>query len=234
MKSQRRHELEQNTFDAELARVVGFFRKHGTTLVTVVLVLAVAGLVVVWLNRRAEAQQTEIQNRYDHLRVLAATPEADEQEVIRGFMDLAAQDTVPLIAADAMLQLGRIHATRALVAVDEQSRVQAIQQAQSYYERASQQFADSIPAAAGEALYGLGKLAETQGLFEQAGLYYEQILATPALEGYPVLALARQANTALDTYSQPITLPTTQPAWAETKPSTQPATNPTDEQEPTD
>ena len=212
MKSTRRHELQHNALDAELAKIVGFFKKHGTKLSWGVLVLALVALGWVWWTRKATAQRVEVQNRYTRLTQLTASSETYDQELINGFKSLSEQDTVRWVAADSLLKLGRIYATLALLGNEKSQRDEAIPQARKYYQRVIDGFGDFPPFVAA-AHVGLGKLAEGQGDFESARGSYKTVLDMPALTGYPVLQQARQASSQLGTFQTPVRLATTMPAW---------------------
>ena len=175
MKSTRRHELQHNVLDAELAKIVGFFKKHGTKLSWGVLVLALVALGWVWWTRKADTQKEQVQNQYSRLSQLAASSEIYDKEVINGFRSLSEQDTVRWVAADSLLKLGRIHATIALMGNEKTQRDEAILQARKCYQRVVGDFGD-FPSFVAAAHVGLGKLAEGQGDFETARKCYKTVL----------------------------------------------------------
>lgn len=230
MKSERRHELEQNTLDAELAATWAFLKKHGNRILTVVLIVLAVVVGWVYWNRRAEADRMETRLQYDRLLAESRSGSADEEAVLAGFRDLAAQDEVDWIAANALLELARMNATRALVMPDAEARQSARQQARDDYQQVVTRFGDSQPLAAATARLGLGKLAEGRGDFDEAREYYKLVAETPDLAGYPVAELAKQALSRSSRFRTAVVLPTTQPAWVdaeeaeETSPATAPAT----------
>ena len=213
MKSIRRHELQHNVLDAELAKIVGFFKKHGTKLSWAVLILALIALGWVWWTRKADAQKMQVQNQYNRLTQLVASSETYDEELINGFKSLSEQDTVRWVAADSLLKLGRIYATLALLANEKTRQDEAIPQARKYYQRVINGFGDFPPFVAA-ANVGLGKLAEGKGDFETARGCYKTVLDMPGLAGYPILQQAREAAWQLGTFQTPVRLATTMPAWA--------------------
>lgn len=224
MKSQRRHELEQNTLDAELAATWAFLKKHGNRILTVVLVVLAVVVGWVYWNRRAEAARIETRMQYDRLLAESRSGSADEEAVLAGFRGLAAQDDVDWIAANALLQLARMNATRALVLPEADAGQIARQQARDDYQQVVRRFEDSLPLAAATARVGLGKLAEGQGEFEDAREYYKLVAENPDLDGYPVAELARQALSRSSRFGTKVLLPTTQPAWVDAEEDEKPST----------
>ncbi len=213
MKSTRRHELQHNVLDTELGKVIAFFKKHGTKLSWAVLILVLISLGWVWWNRKAAAQRVEVQNQYDRLTRLAASSGTSDKEVISGLQSLSEQDTVRWIAADSLLQLGRIYATSVLLTDKKQQRDDAFARGCKYYQRVIDGFGDFPPFVAA-AHIGLGKLAEGRGDFETARKCYKTVLDMPGLGGYPVLEQGRQAAAQLGTFNTTVHLATTMPAWA--------------------
>ena len=56
MKAERRHELEHNTLDNELAKTLSFFRKHGNTIFWCVIIAAVVFMAVTFFHQRANTR----------------------------------------------------------------------------------------------------------------------------------------------------------------------------------
>jgi predicted negative regulator of RcsB-dependent stress response len=232
MKSERRHELQQNSLAEELGQIQGFLQKHGTKLSWGLLIVAAVVLGVVMLNRRSQSQQVDTQMRYDQLKRQAIfIDEKNSPELIAGFTGLAGQDTVRWIAADSLLELGRIHANTALQAEEPAEVDSALARALQSYQQVLGRFED-LPAMAAAARVGLGKIAEGQGQLDKAREHYQAVVDSPQMEGYPVYYHARDALATLNGYQNPVALATTQPAWmqeqiaAENRPETQPATAP--------
>lgn len=223
MKSQRRHELEHNTLDAELAATWAFLKKHGNRLLTVVLVVLVVVVGWVYWNRRNEARRMDVRMRYDRLLLESRNPSADDEQILAGFRELASQEDVGWVAASALLEIGSRHSVQALLAGDAQARQEAIGQARDSFRQVLQRFEQTQPVAAGLARVGLGRLAEGEGDFSAAREHYQAVLDSPVLEGYPVMDQARDALAQLDRLDSSVQLATTRPAWADAKPVEPPA-----------
>ena len=65
MKSKRRHELQQNVLDAELAKGVTFFKSHLTHIGWVLVIGALIVMVVVYNRSQRQQRAIELRNRYD-------------------------------------------------------------------------------------------------------------------------------------------------------------------------
>lgn len=234
MKSQRRHELQKNTLDAEITRLRTFYQKHGSKLSWGLVIVAAIVLGVVFWNRRAERQRADVQYQYDQVQRLSVQPNVNREEIVTRLRALSEQDTVLWVSADAAFTLGRMHAIEALTAPSLEARGKALQAARADYNRVIDAFDDHPVAVAGAQL-GLGKLEEGQGNFDAARKRYQIVLDMPGLDGYPVKTLAQEALRQLNTLGTSVRLATTLPAWldaqhkadaAKAKTDTQPAANP--------
>jgi predicted negative regulator of RcsB-dependent stress response len=214
MKSQRRHELQKNTLDSELTKLKRFYRNHGTKLSWGLVVVAAIILAAVLWNRRAEQKRADVQYQYEQVRRLAMQPGVNREEILSHLRALTEQDTVPWVAADAALSLGRLHAVEALTAPSSEARDAALQAARAAYTRVIDSF-DEHPVIVAGAQLGLGKIEEGQGNFEAARKHYQTVQDMPNLEGYPVQTLAAQALRELDGLSISVRLATSVPPWLE-------------------
>jgi predicted negative regulator of RcsB-dependent stress response len=238
MKATRRHELQHNVLDAELGQILGFFRRHGAKLSYGLLAVAVVVLGWTLWHRHAVSKQVDIQNRYEQLRVLAARPGAKPEDLAAGFRELAEQDTVPWVAADALVSLGHMHATQAVLNDDPQARRKAQAEARSAYQQVVQQFGGH-PAIAAAARVGLGKLAEDEQKFDEAKKQYQAVLDMPNIGGYSVRREAQAALNQVNSYGSEPRLATSLPGWlaarqaeeAKKAQDTQPASAPAESQE---
>lgn len=214
MKSERRHELQQNTLGAEFTKLRSFYQKHGTKISWGLVIVAAVVLAVVLWTRREDRQRADVQYQYEQVQRLSTQPDADREEVIARLTELTEQDTVPWVAADAAFALGQLHAVEALTAPTEKARKQALQAAQADYNRVIESF-DKFPVAVAGAQIGLGKLEEGQGNLDAARTRYQTVLDMPHLDGYPVRTLAQEALQQLNTLGTSARLATTLPAWLE-------------------
>ncbi|MBN1554737.1 MAG: hypothetical protein JXA11_08325 [Phycisphaerae bacterium] len=227
MKSERRHELHQNTLREELTKLRSFFQKYGSKLSWGLLILAVIALGVVLWNRRTARNRADVQYQYDQVNRLSIQPDVNRQEIYTRLRELSNQDTVEWVAADASLALGQMYAVEALTATTTEARDKARQSAETEYRRILDSFGDHPVTVAGAQL-GLGKLAEGQGDFDAARKRYQIVLSMSGLDGYPVKTFAQEAMNQLNTLGTPVRLATTLPAWLEAKRKAQSETQPAD------
>jgi hypothetical protein len=213
MKSKRRHELKQNTLDAELGKALAWLKVNGTKLALGLLVIAVIALGVSLYRRHSRTSIAEVQGQYEKLRVQSMSMDSDPQDVIAGFRALSQQEKIPWIAADSLVRIGNVNLAMTTAAKEPQAREKYAAEATAAYEQVLSQWRNQ-PAAFGAALVGLARVAETRGEFETARGRYEQAANDPALKGYPIADVARQSLRALSALEQPVRLATTMPAWA--------------------
>ena len=212
MKAERRHDLQHNTLDAELAKGIDFFRRHGNKILLVVLLLAVVFTGWGYLDRRAGATRADVQRQYNQLKRSSLAVGTGEAELLDGFQSLSSQDAVRWIAADSLLQVGLIHSTQSLQTKTSDERDQARLQAKASFNRVIDDFPLQVPIVAGAKL-GLAKLAEDEGNFKLAGDLYQAVIDTKALAGYPVVNQARLAKLALANLKNDIVLAKNPPPW---------------------
>lgn len=220
MKAERRHDLQHNSLDAELAKGIDFFRKYANRILMIILGVAVVFAGWVYLDRRSSTNQAEAQNAYDQLKLRSMLAETNEEELIKGYQSLSAQSSIKWIAADSLLELGLIYTTKSLQAEEVQQRDRAVEQAGKYFDRVIVEFGD-LPSMVAGAQMGLGKLAEGKGDFQKAREMYRAVIDTKALAGYPVVDQARLAEAQLVNLNENVVLAEALPAWApkvETKP----------------
>ena len=213
MKAERRHDLQHNTLDAELAKGIDFLRKHGNRILMIILVVAVVFAGWVYLDRRAKANKAEVQNAYDQLKMRSIMEKKNEEELIKGYKSLSTQDSVKWIAADSLLELGLIYTAKSLEAKNDEQRDRAVEQAGKYFDQVIAEFSD-LPSMVAGARMGLGKLAEGKGDFQKAREMYKAVIDTKVLAGYPVVDQARVAQAELANLNEKIVLAKALPAWA--------------------
>ncbi len=226
MKSQRRHELQQNTLDAELHKIAAWLKKYGTHLATGILAVAVIILLIVWWTRSAHTASARAQN--DFLQAMRL----DDDEQIEALRTLADQSDNDRIAAMAAVRLGDAYARRMVGNRTAAERQEFAGQARQWYRRALEDHAD-LPEAAAQAHLGLAALAEADRDIDKARAEYQAVVNMDAAQGYPARALAQIRLQGLDGLASPVTLAsedwgTTAPApIPDTVPATVPTTGPT-------
>ncbi len=226
MKSRRRHELQQNVLDAELGKVVGFFKKRGSWIAWGVLIAALIVFLVVYVRGRGRREIEKLQARYDQLMSVQFRPGVDIAEILAGFKALVDQDDDERIAALACVRVANMYAASSRSASQRTGSewLTFVAQAEKYYHRAIENFPDERLAVA-EAHLGLAKLAEsrTPPNLNAARNQYQAIIKVPQLAGYPVMREAQRSLAALDALGEPIPMATTTQA-ATSRAATAPTT----------
>ena len=220
MKAKRRHKLQHNVLDAELAKTIEFFKKRGWTIVWVFLAAIAVWLGVSGWRSSRSAKRGDIETQYANIRARVGEP-GQKPEVLMGQLDeLIDQTNVPRISALACVDAGNLCALRAhgavqaLVAAGVSGEPKAVLathrkefdkhrgRARRYYERAR----DALPEehlAVAKAHIGLAVLAEAgadllvgderKGAFEAALKEYRAVGKIGSVAGHPVAALADAA-----------------------------------------
>lgn len=213
MRAQRRHELQHNVLDAELARGIEFIRQHRTVIIWSVVLAAAAILAITYAVRSAQNRKQSLQRRYDHL-ISSAT--VTPQEFLDGMKSLA-ESSDEHLAALATIQVGKYYAAQFLAAggvpTDPRQR-DLSDQAAAYFRRAIKKFPDRSLAVA-EAHLGLARLAEGAGDFATAAEEYKTVTEMPGLAGTPQPIEAALALNRLDSLKTPVRMATTASAAAE-------------------
>lgn len=212
MDADRRHELEHNVLDTELSKFVVFVKNNINRILTGVIIILVIAVAYTYITREMKSRRASVQNRYDTVVARAAMPGAKSDELIAEFRELSDQSSVDWIAANSILQIGRLQAKQATEAKDDAKRKNFFQQAKQAYEDAMDKYSDQ-PQIVASAMLGLGKISEDMGDYSAAKANYEKVAKNTSLEGYPV---QQQAQVALDRIAQfkgRPQLATTKPAW---------------------
>ncbi|NBB94288.1 MAG: hypothetical protein GVY16_00925 [Planctomycetes bacterium] len=217
MKSKRRHELQQNTLDVELGKIIGWLRRHGTKLAVAALIIAVMALGVTLYRRSSQTAIAEAQVRYENLRSQSLSPDSKPEDVISGFIELSNQNDVPWIAAASLVEAGNINLAQMTLAETAQARKGYGDQAAGFYQQVLYDWQDQ-PAAVGAALVGLARVAETRGEFDIARQRYEQVTDNADLAGYPIADIARMSLGELDSMEEPVRLASHLPDWVDPLP----------------
>lgn len=206
MKSTRRHELQHNELDAELVKVLEFFKKYRSQIswgVLIVIVLAVGTWM--WVDH-SRGKVADVQLRYDQVMGVVPPPQdMDGQGRLQELQDLSNQTTDSRIAAMSALAIGDTHLQEVILAGGDLGGNPATEKATAAYNRVIDEFG-AYPDLVASARYGLAKLAVSQGDFPAAKEAYEEILKRPELKGYPVYAMANQDLQTLGQLAQPIQL----------------------------
>ena len=118
MKSTRRHELQHNVLDAELAKLVDFFRKWGTHLAWGLLAVVLIAGVILYVHSKHKQKSRWLQGEYDRL-VVNVDPNMKPDVRLEGLSALADQDDNARIAAMACVEIGDEYARQLLMGTGE-------------------------------------------------------------------------------------------------------------------
>ena len=239
MKSERRHELKQNTLDKVISGAPDYGRKYGGMALLVVLAILAGYMLVryrVQSAREAERMSAESLARarmsISQLGQISLYPISAQQraEFRKQFTDEArsAIDQIagtaddPKLAAEATLARGDLN--YALAQLDagpttqptgEADRKTLLSEAETAYEQVLKQYGDQKETVLA-AHFGLAAVYENQGQWDKARQKYQQIIADPsAAEAYKFQARFRLSQA--DDWSQSVLLAAaTQPSSAPT------------------
>jgi hypothetical protein len=215
MKAQRRHELQQNVLDAELARGIEFVRQRRTYIIWGVVLATLAILAVTYVIRSTHNKERSLQTRYDQL---ISSPAVTPQQFVDGMKSLA-ESSSGRLAGLATIQVGKFYAAQfsAVGGEADDPRQRALRdQAAAYFQRGLERFS-SYPLVVAEAHLGLGRLAEGTGDFATAAKEYKLIAQVPGLAGTPQPIEAALALDRLDRIKTPVRMATTTSAPAKGK-----------------
>lgn len=226
MKSQRRHDLQQNTLRLELNRGYEFLRTRGNYVAWAVLGVAVVVFGTVWLVNRSRAEAVSVQAQYTRL----AQMPAGNPDRLSELKALAGKDSYPMWAALAQNEVGVDYLWQLadrwpqLTPADRKSIADL---AKASFQEVIEKFPKQDLAVA-KAHLGLGKMYETMGDIENAKGEYQAVQQTPGLTGEPIVNFAAESLARLEqlksqgTVRMAATAPSTQPTTAEA--ASQPAT----------
>jgi len=219
MKSQRRHELQQNVLDAELAKSVAFLKTHGPRILWTVLIVLIVVSAIIWYTNSRRRQRWEVETRYSDLKRQQTQGTVESPDLlVADFKGLTQQNRVPRLAALACVDVGDILAAGIPEQKTQADRDAQAKQADRYYRMAITDYPEE-PLAQAKAHFGLAKMAEGRRDFDVAGKEYRAVLAmADDLTGQPVVDLARGSLDAVKELAEPIRMATTAPA-AETQPA---------------
>jgi hypothetical protein len=158
MKAERRHALQQNVLDAELGKVVEFFRRHGKYVAWGVFALAL--VLFVWLYARSSAQAKE-RTRQDLFHRMVINLEISE-ETLAALEEIADQDPNKFRAATACVTVADYclqSVVKGGAAMSSEERIKRIQKAEAWYDRTVRDFS-GYPGAVARAHLGLAAIQE--------------------------------------------------------------------------
>lgn len=238
MKSKRRHELKHNTLDAELGKIVGFFKKRGSLIAWGALIAATIVLAGVYFYNKHTSNQERMLDDYDalvrsYVERLDLSPEenaAEEAMRMEQLQALADTDDDFWIIGMACVKYGDLCQLAALGEIPDKERQKLLDTAVGYYRRAIDKFSERAETVA-IARLGLGQVYETRGKFDAAREQYETIRGMNELVGHTLISEAETFLESLEKVREPAPMAAVAPPEPEpeTKPDT--ATQPADDTE---
>lgn len=219
MKAKRRHELQQNTLDAELGKGVDWIKNHGARVLWGIVAVVAISLAVFSVFNTRSAKREWIRTSY--FNIIGRPGGIVKDDTLDTLIELAEQTKIKLIAADSCVEVGNIYFQRMRMAKDVQQRSEFEQLAREYFNRAIEDFPDQ-PIAGAKGHFGLAKIAETKAALstdadsrklalEAARAEYEQILRTRGIDGVIILDLARMSLNNLAGLAEPVKMAATAP-----------------------
>jgi hypothetical protein len=225
MKTERRHELQHNSLDTELVKIVDYLKKNAKG-ISLTILTVIAAITLGYVIIRNQAAKVSIpRQEFDQLKMLDTSTPDGRLKFLAVFEKLAAQTGNDRFAALACVEAGDLCVMQQ-VAGDFVSG--SLNKAQNYYQRVVDEFSGDSEAL-GRAYLGLARLAEGKRDFASAREHYQQIVA---LGDKTSLLVKNAATMALDTLSdieKPVRLATSRPAPVITRsliPTSQPTSQP--------
>ncbi len=213
MKSTRRHELQHNALDSELAKVADWLKRYKTHLSWGILLVVIVVLGVFWWIRSSRAKVAEVRNLYMQAAVFPGTSE-DQGDRVQELTRLSEQDDNEYLAASSTLKLGELYLQKMTGSAVEAESKDFADQAALQFNRVIKDFSQNAPMV-GAAYYGLAKVAEGRGNLEEARDNYDKVLGMNQLTGYPVVQVAELGLQQLSQLKQPVYLSDVQPITAQ-------------------
>ena len=222
MKTERRHELQHNSLDSELVKILDYLKKNGKGISLAILTVIAAITLGYVIIRNQSAKVSVPRQEFDQIKRVDTSTSAGRATALAGFEELAVQTGNDRVAAMACVEVGDM-CVRQQFAGDFVSG--AMDKAEKNYQRVVDEFSDNTEAL-GRAHLGLARLAEGKSNFAAAREHYQQIVAMGDKTSQQVKNAADAALKTLADIEKPVCLATSRPAPPITKPVpaiTQPA-----------
>jgi len=194
MKSQRRHDLQQNTLSMKLGKGLSFLRVHSTIILWCLLGVAIVVLGATWVVKNARANEHLVQSQYARL---AQTPPGGLERVedLKAIVDQNHQPYSALAAAE----IGNDFTSRLIAnwnTLLAEERQEYRNSANQWFEKVLMEYPTQDQAVA-KARLGLARIAESWGEYDRAEELYQQVMQMDTLAGHSVMLLARQGLSTL-------------------------------------
>ena len=204
MKSERRHELQHNTLDAELGRGVDFFRRHVGTMLWAVVIFCAVLLVTSYVRKHMRARDSEHRNAFIAAMSQEGLLPSERIEQLRPVADQTRDEAVAIEALFMMANLRIEGGMRQLMPPEEAAKL-----AEESYREVIERFSHH-PIQVANAYIGLALLAENERDFDKAAEHYRAAIAVEGAGGSPATRLAEYYSESLPSLSRPLGLTPTE------------------------
>lgn len=185
MRSDRRHELQQNELSAQIDKVSESIKQNATLLTTIIVgAVVIIGGGIWFVNQRASAQNSAWSR-------LQPNPDEKDPTILIAQYEAVAKDNIsPEITRSAYLRIGdtammELSSNRDPSEAPNPERREVMRtKARAAFEKIVANPGKDLTAL-GRALMGLGILAEDEGNFDKAREYYEKAKSQSNLEEMP-------------------------------------------------
>jgi hypothetical protein len=190
MRSDRRHELQQNELSAQIDKVSESIKQNATLLTTIIVgAVVIVGGGIWFMNQKASAHS----NAWSRLQ---PNPDEKDPTMLLAQYEAVAQDNIsPEITRSAYLRIGdtalfQLRSNRDQTEAPNPERREEMKvKAKAAFEKIAANPGNDVTAL-GRALMGLGVLSEDAGEFGKAREYYEKAKSDARLKDTPI---AREA-----------------------------------------
>lgn len=212
MKKERRQELHQDDLSVQLEKVKETVKRNAAILTIIVVAAALAVSGVYWYRSSKTAERNQAWAALSPMD--ASTPPA---ELVESFESVARQQVSPAITRSAWLKTGAAALNAALSAPPAgkpaPDRGEMLKTAESAYRQVVDNAGDD-KTALGQAMIGLGIVAESRGQIDEARTWYQRAKDEAALKETPLAAEAAYRLEGLAHWAEPVEFPPPAPAPA--------------------
>lgn len=225
MKTERRHELQQDDLSVQIEKVTQTIKRNATLLAGIVVGATVVVAGIYWYRSN---QQARLNHAWAALSPM--DPAATPTELIGTYEDVARQGVSTAITRSAWLKTGAAALEAAIgtartAGQEPPDRKALLETAENAYKKVLD-MVESDSMALGQALMGLGIIAESRGRIDEARTWYQRATEEPALKDTPLSREAAYRLAGLANWGTLIEFPPPPPP-ATTAPTTETFTPPT-------
>lgn len=208
MKSERRHELQQDELAVQIEKVSESVKQNAATIIGVVIaVVAILSGGIWFLNQQASAKDQAFQQLMG-----SGAADSDPELLIAQYRQVAKDQVSPTITRQAWLRIGDtalqylFRARSETEAPDPKKHDAMLGEAEAAFDKVLT-IAGNDVTALGRAHMGLGVIAETRGEFDNARTLYEKITKDKKFERTGLITEAEYRLANMENWSQTITFP---------------------------